>query len=301
MDNFIKYLTVSDVEENWGLYVRTLGFSSIKAHRPYPPAEGHPQSHMFTWSKGRRLNGYYLVFISKGGGVFETELTTSEKVSEGTGFFLFPDIWHRYKPDQDTGWDEYWVGFDGYYARKLMESGFFSPKNCVLNIGLSQRVQVIFHKMIDAVKKGDEGYHQFLSSLVLQLLSLTYYASAFGNKDGAENGSYISKAKFIMQESSEIKLNLQQLAESLMVSYAKFRKDFTKVVGISPNQYLLRLRIRKAGELLQSTSLSMSEIATQAGFESVYYFSRYFKKSMGTTPSLYRKKLAATANASNNQ
>ncbi len=291
MNNFIKYLTVSDVEENWGLYVRTLGYSSIKAHQRYPATEGHPQSHLFTWNKGRRLNGYYLVFISKGGGIFETETTDSDKVCEGTGFFLFPDIWHRYKPDKDTGWDEYWVGFDGYYARRLMSSGFFSPERCAVHIGLNQSVLNIFHKMMEAVQKANAGYHQFISSMVLQLLSLTYYASAFGIEADAENSLYISKAKFIMQESIESELNLQQLAERLMVSYSKFRKDFKNVTGLSPNQYLLGLRIRKAGELLQSTSLSMSEVAALAGFDSVYYFSKYFKKSTGISPSLYRKKL----------
>ncbi|HRP57026.1 AraC family transcriptional regulator [Agriterribacter sp.] len=291
MNNFIKYLTVSDVEENWGLYVRTVGYSSTKPHWQYPITEGHPRSHLFTWDKGRRLNGYYLVFISKGGGIFETETTGSEKISEGTVFFLFPDIWHRYKPDKDTGWDEYWVGFDGYYARKLMDSGFFSAESCVVQIGLNQSALVIFHKMMEAVQKAHAGYHQFISSLVLQLLSLTYYASAFGNRAGSENSFYISKAKFIMQESIEGNLSLQQLAERLMVSYSKFRQDFKKVTGLSPNQYLLGLRIRKAKELLQSTSLSMSEVAALAGFDSVYYFSKFFKKSTGTSPSLYRKKL----------
>jgi AraC-like DNA-binding protein len=82
----------------------------------------------------------------------------------------------------------------------------------------------------------------------------------------------------------------EAIAKAQNVSYEWFRKTFKEVLGISPGQYLLNLKIEKTGQMLQETSLTIAEITAKAGFESEFYFSRIFKKKMGCTPSEYRKK-----------
>jgi transcriptional regulator GlxA family with amidase domain len=57
---------------------------------------------------------------------------------------------------------------------------------------------------------------------------------------------------------------------------------------LSPNQYLLKLRLDKVKELLSNTNLSISEITYQTGFESVSYLSKLFKKKDKVTPRDYR-------------
>ena len=59
--------------------------------------------------------------------------------------------------------------------------------------------------------------------------------------------------------------------------------------GLPLHKYLLRLRLRRATELLSSGTLPISEIARQSGFESAAYFTRYFRRSLGCTPSEYRR------------
>jgi transcriptional regulator GlxA family with amidase domain len=61
------------------------------------------------------------------------------------------------------------------------------------------------------------------------------------------------------------------------------------MTGLSPNQYHLNLRITRAQELLESTLLNIEEVADQTGFENIYYFSKIFKKKVGTSPKVYRK------------
>jgi AraC-like ligand binding domain len=46
-------------------------------------------------------------------------------VDAGQVIFLFPGVWHRYRPDEKTGWDEHWVGFDGDVARRWVRNNFF--------------------------------------------------------------------------------------------------------------------------------------------------------------------------------
>ena len=120
MKYFHKYLSITPVEKAWGFYVTTAGYSKTDPNETYPRNSEHPAKHTFTWSKGRILNGYYIVFITKGRGVFESALSEPIRLKAGACFFLFPGIWHRYKPDLDSGWEEYWIGFKGVYPDTLM-------------------------------------------------------------------------------------------------------------------------------------------------------------------------------------
>ena len=64
---------------------------------------------------------------------------------------------------------------------------------------------------------------------------------------------------------------------------------FKKVTGYSPIDYLLHVRLAKAGELLLKTSIPVSEIASDCGFNDSNYFSRQFRKTYGLSPRDYRK------------
>lgn len=289
MKNFHKYLAKTTVEDNWGLYVTTAGYTKIRENQPYPLSREHPRTHRFTWNKGRILNDYYIVFISQGSGVFETAHQAASTVHEGSCFLLFPGTWHRYKPFAKIGWEEYWIGFNGYYPQRLMKSGFFNRKNPVIHVGLNEELLTTFHNLIDTIRNGTPGYHQLIAGTVVQLLSLVYNASVYKKENTSGALQYISKAKFLLQEALESDISMTQVAQQLMVSYSKFRKDFKAVTGLSPNQYHLELRLGKACELLRATNLPVNEIADQTGFETLFYFSRIFKKKYNHSPKHYRE------------
>lgn len=63
---------------------------------------------------------------------------------------------------------------------------------------------------------------------------------------------------------------------------------FTQHTGISLHQYLLRIRVRQALYLLQTTELSVSEVAAKVGFGSTSYFCQYFKRSTGYSPASFK-------------
>lgn len=80
------------------------------------------------------------------------------------------------------------------------------------------------------------------------------------------------------------------LASKTKYGTSHFRKLFTEIVGISPLQYVTKVRMEKAKELLYSDINKISEIAELVGFENVYYFSNTFKKYYGLSPLNYIKK-----------
>jgi len=285
--SFFKYLTVGESERNWGLYITSVGYSKVSPNQNYPNQE-HPQSHQLTWNRGRILNDYYLIFISKGKGLFESAKMPVADVELGTCFFLVPGAWHRYKPDPASGWEEYWIGYNGYYAEQLMKANFDS-NNLLINVGTNNSILNLFHNLIDVSATGALGYAQQIAGITLQILGAVNTIAVFKEQDEDPLGRLIAKAKFILQESFENQVDKEHLARQLPMGYSSFRKAFKKVTGESPNQYHLNLRLDRAKQLLIKTALNVSEIADQTGFESVYHFSKIFKKKNGVPPNAFRK------------
>ena len=95
---------------------------------------------------------------------------------------------------------------------------------------------------------------------------------------------------YYMQEHIENKLSLQDLAQHFNYSESHLSLLFQKETGISPINYFIRLKIQKACQYIELTSMKLSEIAIRLGFEEPAYFSRVFTKIIGMSPSTYREK-----------
>ena len=290
MNNYCKYLNVGNAEREWWFFVTTVGFARVDPNKNYPNNREHPSEYSFTWDKGRILDGYYIVFITKGEGILESAKTKAKTIKEGTCFFLFPGIWHRYKPHPQSGWEEYWLGFNGKYPDELMNKGIFSPEAPFIEVGMNEEILHLFHTLIKTVSATELGYRQIITGITLQILGMLNSVSKFHTEAADSQTKLISKAKFLLQESLGKPINLEEMARELPMGYSKFRKVFKKTTGLSPNQYHLDLRLVKAKELLISTNLTINQVAYQTGFDSLFYFSRLFKQKNGVSPREFRNK-----------
>ena len=122
-----KYLIVNDMDRKFGLWVNTVGYQSIPPDSPYPLKE-HPSGYYFNAEKGRVLREYQLVYITKGRGLFSSDSTPERQVCKGRLMVLFPGQWHTYYPLRQTGWTEYYIGFEGP-AIRLWAMPFFLRKD----------------------------------------------------------------------------------------------------------------------------------------------------------------------------
>ena len=86
-------------------------------------------------------------------------------------------------------------------------------------------------------------------------------------------------------------LSLQSIAEAAGLSTFHFSRLFKRSAGLSPHQYLIRLRLERARELLLRSRASMAEIALQSGFCDQSHFAMHFKRVYGVTPKAFTRKL----------
>jgi transcriptional regulator GlxA family with amidase domain len=103
------------------------------------------------------------------------------------------------------------------------------------------------------------------------------------------------RAKDRMDAASHEAWPVERLASASGVSEAHFARSFKQAFGVPPHRYLLTRRIERATALLRETTLSITEIAFQTGWESLGTFGRTFRDITGTNPSAIRSGTSAGA------
>jgi AraC-like DNA-binding protein/ligand-binding sensor protein len=101
----------------------------------------------------------------------------------------------------------------------------------------------------------------------------------------------IKRAKEYIREHQGEKVSLGNVAKAVNMSAFYFCKMFKKAAGINFTDYLSRVRIERAQNLLLNPNLRVSEIAFEVGFQSLTHFNRVFKKITGQSPTDFRSKL----------
>jgi len=288
MDNYFLYFPVSEKEEARGLTLLSTGCTRIEKNSHYPPSS-HPSHHNFGWEKGRVLQEYQLIYITRGGGLFESE-SCREEITEGTMILLWPGERHRYRPHRHSGWDETWVGFRGNMIDDIIRENQIVPEKTVFRVGFNETIINLFND-INRYSKGEKpGYQPVISGAIIYLLGLIYSESRRDEFQPADmKETMVNKACALFRE--QTKLSPEQVAEELRVGYSLFRKAFKKYTGVAPGQYLIGLRIEMAKQLLADPNKLIKEIAYELDMDSPLYFSKLFKEKVGVTPVEYRNRV----------
>lgn len=101
----------------------------------------------------------------------------------------------------------------------------------------------------------------------------------------------IAKAKKYIEEYHARDITLKEVANVVNLSSSYFSNLFTQHTGWSYTDYLIKVRIDKAKELLKQTDLKVHEIGEMVGYPNCVYFTRLFKKMTGETPMEYKSRL----------
>ncbi|WLT30812.1 GlxA family transcriptional regulator [Geothrix sp. PMB-07] len=107
----------------------------------------------------------------------------------------------------------------------------------------------------------------------------------------------ILKVQHWLQAHSGDKVSVPQLAARAKLGDRTFLRRFQRATGLNPGQYLQRLRVGKARDLLEQSDAAIDEVAWQVGYEDPSAFRRVFHKVMGLSPGEYRRRFAVMRQA----
>jgi AraC-like DNA-binding protein len=143
--------------------------------------------------------------------------------------------------------------------------------------------------------KAENRRDQYQSPAVLDRLAYLITAELVRRTvetlEGGNRNLYlqIEEAANYMVKESHKNISIDDLATMTGLSKFYFIRLFTKVKGQTPHAFLLMARIAKARNLLEHTTDSVSTISKKCGFKTLDYFSKAFKRSVGTSPLRYRR------------
>lgn len=233
---------------------------------------------------------HILIYCSSGQGWFEIDGARRE-LSRGQVLLIPRGKPHRYRANEPRPWSIYWAHFGGYaapaYSSRLIPLGYtipVSPETGRQIVSLSRecyRVLATGHTLRSFLLVAHIFRH-LLGVLLLGKDALDGKGAKLTQHDFAESSEF-------MQANLSRSLSLEELAHHAGLSASRFSALFKAQTGTPPVEHHIGLRIQAACRLLSTTGMSVKEICNCLGYNDPLYFSRLFKKIMGSSPSAYRR------------
>ena len=104
-----------------------------------------------------------------------------------------------------------------------------------------------------------------------------------------DHGALVVAAREFLKKNLANSISMADLVKHIGLGRSRMFDLFKSVTGMTPNDYLLRLRVEKAKELLANPDRSITDVALAAGFSSCQYFDNVFRKYTGQTPQEFRR------------
>lgn len=171
-----------------------------------------------------------------------------------------------------------YIGF-AYEGNHIhLENGLYQDKR---NIKIYHLLKQIKEEATD-----QEAYHEtkifhLINEIVIEFARITGATKTKGND--------LSYVKNYIDEHYNQQIDHTMLAELSGYSYHHFRHLFKEKTGLSPQSYIINERVKSAKRLLANTDLSILDISHECGFSNESQFSSIFKRTLGQTPTGYRK------------
>jgi AraC-like DNA-binding protein len=254
--NYFKYFPASPEIDRWGLGVTAAGCTRFARKAMYPHPD-HPIDHQFDWRRGRRLERLQIVLISAGRGWFESENTGRCLIESGTGFAIIPQIWHRYKPDPETGWEESWIELRGPIPDQLLKESVISKNSSLTPGSRTGDLRTALDQVHRLAHFSEAAFDPSLAAAGLSVAAAWHRAQSTQptlDRVSEVIGEAERQLVHYLQES----IDMRQLARTLGLSYSHFRRAFREQTGYAPWQYLTRQRLLRARALPCRIQLRLS-------------------------------------------
>lgn len=235
------------------------------------------------------LKNAVIHYVTKGYGTFKFNGKVY-KLKKGDIFILLKGMQVEYVASIDDPWEYYWIGFSGSNANEYLNRTSIT-NSCVANCEEKSKIPQIILNMCEISKTYNPSKSDDIL-LLKELYSLLYalieeFPKPFEYKD-KELHTYIQDALNFINSNYMHSITVQEIADYVNLSRSYLYKMFIKNLGISPQRYLINLRMYKATLLLKSTKLPIGEVASSVGYSDSLLFSKTFSKHFSMSPLNYR-------------
>lgn len=245
----------------------------------------HPSSFFCTRPNG--INNY-LILIIKTPAIFAIE-EHETKIPPGTAVVMPPHVPYYYSNPNGEYMDD-WLHFDfpadAFAIEELLTPGTLFPVSDMELFAPYIRQLVWENTYISAPMRDDNVDH-------LMYILLNHMSAAFHQRDPADSYNLYQSAlqgiRIAMQSSLYNPLSADEVAKQIGISKPHFQHLYTQQFGISFQQDYIQMRINYAKDLLETSSLSLEQIAEICGYSNEVHFYRQFKSCVEMTPARYRK------------
>jgi AraC-like DNA-binding protein len=197
----------------------------------------------------------------------------------------FPKMEHRYYSNES--WDIYWWTMDGALAPVITAA--FGLNADVYDAGPPPLI--LFRQLAGALRNPSPVGELHTVNLAFQLLTkATIACSQIRQRADSDIGGVVD---YINTNWNRPTLNIKSLADAMGLNRSSLSHRFKIILGISPSEYIARLRIQNAISMLTGTKKSVTDIAAACGYLDQHYFTRLLKKRLGSSPLCLRKKSSA--------
>lgn len=266
-----------------GLVIHSMGL--------FPNAEDH----CVTRNEG--CNEHILVYCCKGKGYYVLNGQRHE-VREQQFFTIPANRAHEIGSSKNNPWTVYWIHFKGEKASSVV-----SRLQGVHNINVCERSRIadrtsLFDEILNVMEYcNDENSVEYvnmcLNQLLASLLFVETYREAKNPSNKKKDSVFLSRTLHFMKENIQNKITISDMAQALNYSESYFYRLFFKETNQAPMTYFMNMKIDYACSLLQRSEMRIYQVAMKIGFDDCYYFSRFFKKHTGYSPSQYRETISA--------
>ena len=241
------------------------------------------------FSNGPGVRKKYIIhYIVSGKGYYEVN-KNKYTLKKGDAFAIWPDDLVTYYTDKNNPWEFCWIMFDGSEAHKCYESVGFTRDNLVIN-HVNGNILKVITSCLDFAEKNNGICSQLkLTWYIIEYLTYLEKFDKANISQHTKTKKYVNSAITYIEHYYGQGIGVSDIAYQLGLERSYLYRIFLKEKGVSPNEYLMKFRIKKSKRLIK-LGMGFKEIADAVGINDVSYFSKLFKKSEGITPSEYKLK-----------
>ena len=249
-----------------------------------------------TWRPRGRLD-FQLIYIAAGKAHFHFDNNDEETIVHAGHMVLYrpkePQKYEYYAKDQT---EVYWVHFTGNNVKNFLRRYGIADDTRIIYTGISIEYKNLFMSMIEELNLQRIDYEEMLINyFMILLISLHRIALQKPRKKNLQNMNDMEQAAQYFRMHYNKPISIEDYAVSHNMSISWFIQNFRQYANTTSAQYVQSLRLTNAKMLLETTNYNITEIANLVGYENPLYFSRFFRKQCGMSPSQFRKQLVLNA------